>query len=196
MTCKRSQVKVDEVGTVDSVLTFCIPRLEFEPFICYHYPMIDEELIRQKAKEEDVTHFATGIAVFQDGRLLVVRRVAHDDFLAGEWELPGGGVDAGETIEQGAVRELKEETGIEVSPDKLDPAPDKVEVFNKNGKYQNSIYYFTYQISDLAEIGLDSISVPKSQLQKEEVDWAGFIDIKDAYHKVARAQLIILDRLS
>ena len=66
--------------------------------------MIEEKLIRQKANEDGVTHFATGIAVFQDGRLLVVRRVAHDDFLAGEWELPGGGVDAGETIEQGAVR--------------------------------------------------------------------------------------------
>jgi 8-oxo-dGTP diphosphatase len=76
--------------------------------------MIEEKLIRQKANEDGVTHFATGIAVFQDGRLLVVRRVAHDDFLAGEWELPGGGVDAGETIEQGAVRELKEETNLDV----------------------------------------------------------------------------------
>jgi 8-oxo-dGTP diphosphatase len=43
-----------------------------------------------------------------------VRRVAHDDFLAGEWELPGGGVDTGETIEQGAARELKEETNLDV----------------------------------------------------------------------------------
>jgi hypothetical protein len=33
-------------------------------------------------------------------------------------------------------------------------------------------------------------------LQKEEVDWAGFINIKEAYGKVSRAQLIILDRLS
>jgi 8-oxo-dGTP diphosphatase len=76
--------------------------------------MIDEESIIQKAKEDEVTHFATGIAVFQDGKLLVVRRVAHDDFLAGEWELPGGGVDTGETIEQGAARELKEETNLDV----------------------------------------------------------------------------------
>lgn len=76
--------------------------------------MIYEDTIRLKAKEDGVTHFATGIAVFQDGKLLVVRRVAHDDFLAGEWELPGGGVDAEETIEQGAVRELKEETNLDV----------------------------------------------------------------------------------
>ena len=75
--------------------------------------MIDEDSIRKKAHEDGVTHFATGIAVFQDGKLLVVRRVAHDDFLAGEWELPGGGVDMGETIEQGAMRELKEETDLD-----------------------------------------------------------------------------------
>lgn len=79
--------------------------------------MIDEEPIRQKASEDGVTHFATGIAVFRDGKLLVVRRVEHDDFLAGEWELPGGGVDTGEAIEQGAIRELKEETNLDA--DKL-----------------------------------------------------------------------------
>lgn len=77
--------------------------------------MIDENVVRQKALEDGVTHFATGIAVFQDGKLLVVRRAAHDDFLAGEWELPGGGVDAGETMEHGALRELKEETSLDVS---------------------------------------------------------------------------------
>ena len=74
--------------------------------------MIDEDSIREQAKADGVTHFATGIAVFQDDKLLVVRRVADDDFLAGEWELPGGGVDSGETIEQGATRELQEETNL------------------------------------------------------------------------------------
>src|ERR1700760_4096921 len=76
--------------------------------------MIDEDSIREQAKADRVTHFATGIAVFQDDKLLVVRRVADDDFLAGEWELPGGGVDSGETIEQGATRELQEETNLDI----------------------------------------------------------------------------------
>lgn len=76
--------------------------------------MIDENLIRRQAEEDGVTHIATGIAVIKDGKILVVRRVAHDETLAGEWELPGGGVDSDETIEQGAIRELKEETNLEV----------------------------------------------------------------------------------
>jgi len=80
----------------------------------YNARMIDEDSIRKQAAADDVTHFATGIAVLQDSRLLVVRRVADDDFLAGEWELPGGGVDPGETIEQGAIRELQEETNLAV----------------------------------------------------------------------------------
>lgn len=75
--------------------------------------MIDEEAIRKHAEIDGVTHFATGVAVVQDGTVLVVRRVP-EDTLGGEWELPGGGVDTGETIEQGAIRELREETGLEV----------------------------------------------------------------------------------
>ena len=76
--------------------------------------MINEEAIRKQAQLDGITHISTGVAVVKDSKILVVRRVAHDDTLAGEWELPGGGVDSGETIEQGAMRELHEETGLEV----------------------------------------------------------------------------------
>jgi len=76
--------------------------------------MIDENAIREQAGRDNVTHFTTGVAVMQGDKLLVVHRVANDDTLAGEWELPGGGVDPGETIEQGAIRELEEETGLVV----------------------------------------------------------------------------------
>lgn len=76
--------------------------------------MIDEKALREQAHKDGVTHFTTGVAVMQGDKLLVVHRAADDDTLAGEWELPGGGVDPGETIQQGAIRELEEETSLVV----------------------------------------------------------------------------------
>jgi len=37
------------------------------------------------------------------------------------WELPGGGIDAGETYLQTAVRELREEAGIHIGPEQIGP---------------------------------------------------------------------------
>ncbi|WP_240149342.1 NUDIX hydrolase [Asaia sp. As-1742] len=53
---------------------------------------------------------ATIAAVFHEGRILLVRRANPPD--AGRWGFPGGKIEAGETIENAAVRELLEETGV------------------------------------------------------------------------------------
>ncbi|MBM7785792.1 NUDIX hydrolase [Tenggerimyces flavus] len=37
------------------------------------------------------------------------------------WELPGGGLDKGETYLEAAVRELREETGLVITPDEVGP---------------------------------------------------------------------------
>jgi mutator protein MutT len=49
-------------------------------------------------------------AIIQHGRVLAARRT-HPADVAGGWELPGGKVDPGETVEHAVVREIREELG-------------------------------------------------------------------------------------
>ena len=53
-------------------------------------------------------------ALFRDGRLLLAQRTRPAE-LAGLWELPGGKVEPGETVENALRRELREELGVEVA---------------------------------------------------------------------------------
>lgn len=63
----------------------------------------------------DLPLYALGALVYAErgDQILLLRRAG--GVLSGQWYLPGGGVEAGETPEQGAIRELVEESGL--SPD-------------------------------------------------------------------------------
>jgi 8-oxo-dGTP diphosphatase len=57
-----------------------------------------------------------GGIIVHDGRVVLVKR--RFEPLAGQWSIPGGAVEAGETLEACVVREMSEETGfvVEVGP--------------------------------------------------------------------------------
>ena len=57
---------------------------------------------------------AVNVAVIHEGRILLTKR---EDFET--WILPSGGVEEGESLAQAAIRETKEETGLDVELTRL-----------------------------------------------------------------------------
>lgn len=69
---------------------------------------------------KNATGHAAGILFLApDGDVLLLHRSRAEENFPGHWSLPGGGVDDGETPEQGAIREAREEMGVDADPDAL-----------------------------------------------------------------------------
>ena len=66
-------------------------------------------------------HAAVAVTVVEqeDGAagFIITRRSLKLKNHRGQWALPGGTIDAGESVEEAALRELAEEVGVEASPD-------------------------------------------------------------------------------
>jgi ADP-ribose pyrophosphatase YjhB (NUDIX family) len=65
-----------------------------------------------------------GAVVVDGGRVLVVRRGTEP--LRGQWSLPGGLLELGESLTEGTIREVREETGLTVEPVELIELLDRI----------------------------------------------------------------------
>jgi 8-oxo-dGTP pyrophosphatase MutT (NUDIX family) len=91
------------------------------------------------------------LIVNDEGRLLLFRFVHMTGALAGQdfWATPGGGVDDGETMEQAAVRELAEETGLQRTSVGPEVARRKVAFQLPDGEHVVSDErYFVVRVAD------------------------------------------------
>ena len=78
--------------------------------------MVRESLIQQltaEAATDGVQQLVVGAVVTRDEAVLLLRRPA-DDFMGGIYELPSGKVEPGEVLDQALLREVNEETGLDV----------------------------------------------------------------------------------
>jgi 8-oxo-dGTP diphosphatase len=65
-----------------------------------------------------------GAVVVKEGRVLLIRR--GNEPMKGRWSLPGGMLELGESLTDGVVREVREETGLIVEPVELIELLDRI----------------------------------------------------------------------
>jgi len=86
-------------------------------------------------------HVGVGALVIKEGKVLLVRRAAPPS--EGLWAIPGGILKVGETLQEGAEREIKEETGITIR------AKEPIYTFDFIEKDGEGNVVFHYVIVDL-----------------------------------------------
>ena len=104
------------------------------------------------------TKTSAGLAIIYDNKILLAHTTSRGWY--GSYGIPKGGIDKGESKLDAAIRETKEEVGITISKNLIDKTEHTFTVSTK--KYGNKIvYYYVAQISNLSQIGLKDLKVPK-----------------------------------
>lgn len=132
----------------------------------YRYKDNIDPLSEEKGEHPQVDREVGSVIVFRrknsNIEVLLGTRKAEPE--VGEWVYPGGHIEDGETAEQGAARELEEESGVKVSPDKLIYIADHHEP--KRSK-----------ITHIYAIEVDSDTKAKASTDLGNVEWVKIEDI-------------------
>jgi len=94
-------------------------------------------------------YLAANVLVVRDGKVLMVRQPPQ---WGGRWELPGGAVEAGEALLEGAARECHEETGYRFAASSPLPVHVQEAWFGTRGRYSHAvIFVFQGDVADDAD---------------------------------------------
>jgi len=123
-----------------------------------------------------------GGVVIRGGRALLIRRGSAP--LLGQWSIPGGTLELGETLQDGVRRELLEETGIEVR------VLDLIEVFDRIFRDQGGKIQFHFVIVDYLCEWVRGEAVAGSDVK--DCVWAGEEEL--AKYKLTEAATRVIRR--
>jgi 8-oxo-dGTP diphosphatase len=110
-----------------------------------------------------------GAIIIQEGKILLEKRKSAPG--KGKWSIPGGLVDLGENIEHAVVREVKEETGLDVAEPRLVDVVDHVSLDEKGAvKYHFVIVDYLVNLVR---------GVPKAASDAEDLKWVPFSEVEE-----------------
>jgi predicted NUDIX family NTP pyrophosphohydrolase len=137
------------------------------------------------------TKRSAGLAIIYNGLILLGHTTGRGWYKS--YGIPKGGIENREDKMSAAIRETHEEVGIKVPRKLIDPTEYTFTVKTKN--YDKIVYYYIVKINSLSDLGIKELKLPKSQLQVEEIDWAGFLDYNEASKRIMKSQLTVLDNI-
>jgi mutator protein MutT len=110
-----------------------------------------------------------GAVVICDGKILLEKR--KNDPGKGKWSIPGGLVELGEVVEQTVIREVKEETGLEVEkPEHIDIVDNVIRDNNGEIKYHFVIIDYFVKLKG---------GTLKASSDAEELKWVTFNEVEE-----------------
>lgn len=112
---------------------------------------------------------AVGVLLLDGDRVLLIQRGQPPQ--VGRWTVPGGGVELGETLEEAALRELQEETGLRC---RLGPV---VEVLDRTVRDEAGLVEFHYVILDF--LGSDPVGTLCAASDCTAARWVAIDELKE-----------------
>ncbi len=99
-----------------------------------------------------------GVVQNKEGEYLLCKKPVGEGVYPGQWALPGGGIDEGETMEQALKREMMEEVGLEI--DEITPLffRDDTQPKYKGGVVDTDVYmvYLLFSCRSVSEVKIDN----------------------------------------
>ena len=174
-------VFIDDLSTIAiNTLLHEIAKPEFHAGILLHKDL-------NKLKEAFFKHFnfiiaAGGVVENEKGEILMI-------FRRGKWDLPKGKLDKGETLEECALREVKEETGLK----KLKLGKKIISTFHKYEQFGKHILKESNWY--IMKCSADEKLFPQIEEDITDIKWIKRSELKNYASKTYKTILEVLDQI-
>ena len=141
------------------------------------------DFLEDSAKKDGIDKFVVGAIITNPkGEILLVKR-KQDDFLGGFFEIPGGNAEKGEGIYNTLVREIKEETNLDLK--RIDKYINYFDYTSKSGK---NCRQFNFKV----EVEGDDIKLTEHDTYK----WISLNEIEEQYVTPEMRECLVIYRFN